>query len=298
MSPDSVSGSAKSPYPHQKGAKHGKIKDLDAKVRSKRDLISSHSKSLEIKSKEKEKGKSSEEDLTDDLLNYMLQSYFSDNQDEGFPSSVLQNPTIPFNQHSLFIRLHPNLNKIELKYKGLCEIICNKILMDDLLDKGEERDFLKDEITADSLDQDRITKSHILKVYPLFKKMLTFLCGVYPDNFFSNKEHKKLLNKNKNINRTLLFKKLESLETGAILKFAIFKKTKKSFSGHSMLIKKTEDNKFIFFDPDHGEFRGLTQEDLAEKIDWLVKASKSSNLLFTRGDIFLKRLKERKITSD
>ncbi len=108
------------------------------------------------------------------------------NIDENFNIET----TVEFNQSDIIHggqQLPEKLIKINLKFNGLCELICNKILMDDLLGKGE-RDFLKKKINVDELNKESIVKSHLLNVYSFFSRMVAFIFGIYPDNIFSIKK--------------------------------------------------------------------------------------------------------------
>lgn len=189
--------------------------------------------------------------------------------------------------------LPEGLNEINLKFDGLCELICNKILINDLLGKGNE-DFLKKNINIKELNQESILKSHLLNVYSFFNKMTAFLFGIYPDNIFSTKEQWKLV-KEKEVNEVILSKGLEKIEPGTTLKLEIFKRDKTSFSGHSLLIKKTDTDKFIFFDPNSGEHRELSLKELRKKINEQLTEFDGTDIFITKGDSFIKRLRDKNI---
>ena len=205
--------------------------------------------------------------------------------------------TVEFNQinivNDIIKRGRPapvKLIEIILKYEGLCELICNKILLDDLLGKGEGVFFNK-KITVDELNKQSIIKSHLLTVFTFFSKMLAFIFGIYPDNIFSKKNQWKLVNKNK-VNKDILFDGLKKIEVGTTLKLEVFKKTFFSFYGHSLLVKKTNKNEFTFFDPNTGEHRGLSQEELALKINDQLAQWGGTDIFILRGDHYIKRLKD------
>jgi hypothetical protein len=49
----------------------------------------------------------------------------------------------------------------KVRFNGFCELICNQILLEDLLGKKEaDQNFHKEKITSKTLSDDRITKSH------------------------------------------------------------------------------------------------------------------------------------------
>ena len=108
---------------------------------------------------------------------------------------------IPFNQSDLTTRLDPNKHKtllgIKKKFNGLCELICNRILVDNSLGKGKNQNSIKDRVTVERLNENKITKSHLLNVYSIFRKVIAFLFRIYPDNVFSCFDHNGSVTKNK-----------------------------------------------------------------------------------------------------
>ena len=204
--------------------------------------------------------------------------------------------TVEFNQSNIIYGGQPlpeKLIKINLEFNGLCELICNKILLDDLLGKGEG-DFLKKKINVDELNKESIVKSHLLNVYSFFSRMVVFIFGIYPDNIFSIKNQWNLVNKNE-VNKDILFNGLKEIELGTTLKLEVFKKTSTSFYGHSLLVKKTNENAFTFFDPNTGEHRGLSQEGLALKINDQLAQWGGTDIFISRGDNYIKRLRDKNI---
>jgi hypothetical protein len=203
--------------------------------------------------------------------------------------------TVQFNQNDIIScpELPEKLIEINLKFNGLCELICNKILIDDLLGRGN-KDFLKKEITTDALNKESILKSHLLDVYSVFNRMLAFLFCIYPDNIFSIKNQWNLV-KQCNVNEGILLKGLGTVESGTTLKLEVFKRTKTSFSGHSLLVKKINADEFIFFDPNTGEHRGLSKKKLVQKINDQLTQWGGTDIFFSKGDSYKKRLQEKKI---
>lgn len=229
---------------------------------------------------------------------------------------VQNNDHIPFNQAPLIGRLdsvmHKTLKRIEKKHQGLCEIICNYVLKNNLLGTGDEENYLINEIKVDNLNQGNIKKSHILNVYGIFRKAIAFLFGIYPDNIFSFRAQRKLIEKKtvteeqyvnngngltkanitciKNcVNRTLLQNKFHALADNETLKLETIEKTWFSFGGHATLIKKISADNYIFFDPNVGETRNLNFNNLCDKIDDQLDKW-GSDLFFTRGEDYKKRM--------
>lgn len=189
------------------------------------------------------------------------------------------------------------------KWKGLCELICNKILIDDLLgqaDADANPGFFYEKITLDELNQPDVYKTHLMSVSSLSEKLGAYL-NILPDNLFSVSEQLRLVKETKNfyeggtrsyktscINRELLEMKLSTIEDNTTLKMFVFKKFPILY-GHSLLIKKVAENHFIFFDPNRGETRGLSLEELSKQIDAQISAY-GKNIYLTRGDDFLNKL--------
>lgn len=225
-----------------------------------------------------------------DLLAKLSLSFKDDGTIEGF---------VPFNQADIInSQLPDNLKGMVFRFQGLCELICNKVLMDSLLGKEGVTNQLKQKITPEELNKDPVAKSHLLDVYSVFYKMAAFLFGVYPDNIFSVLDQWKLVEDTggeKKVNKELLTEGLKHLDNGTTLKLEVFCKDKSSFTGHSLLVKKVNDNEFIFFDPNSGEHRGLSSDELANKIDEQLKQWNGTDLFFTKSEAYLKRLKNKKI---
>lgn len=203
--------------------------------------------------------------------------------------------TVKFSQSEMIFdqKIPKELNKIDLKFNGLCELVCNKILIDDLLNKGNG-DFLKEKITITELNKDEILKSHILNVYSVSQRISAFMFSIYPDNIFSKRKQWKLVKKNR-VNQNILFSGLEKIESGTTLKLEIFKKTSTSFSGHSSLIKKNDENEFTFFDPDTGEHRRLSQYGVMQKINEQLSRWSGTDIFISKGDSYIKKLKDKNI---
>lgn len=207
---------------------------------------------------------------------------------------------IPFNQeNNLLNKLDsnfPTLQNFHRKYDGLCELVCNRVLIDDLLGKADESNFLQINVDLEKINDQKIKHSHILNVYSIFRRALAYLFGIYPDNIFSCFDQWKLVNRDTTdnkirvVNRTILSQGLESIEDGEILKLEVFKKKGLNLHGHSLLIKKISRSKYIFFDPNNGEHRNLSITKLSDKIDQQLSQWEATDLLIMRGKVYLKRL--------
>lgn len=226
---------------------------------------------------------------------YQEDKVFKAGKDKVEPLTV-----IPFNQSSdLISKLkwdkHETLLKINSKFGGLCDVVCNRILIDDQLNR--EENSIKKCVTVERMNEEKIKKSHILNVYSIFRKAMALLFGIYPDNIFSCFKQWKLVNKDPSayrsiysVNRKILGKGLENIVEGETLKLEVFDKR---LSGHSMLIKKMPNNKYIFFDPNSGEHRDLSFSQLSDSIDEQLKLNNGTDIFLMKGQTFLKRLKNK-----
>ncbi len=203
---------------------------------------------------------------------------------------------IPFSQSNDVIRyLHPQqdyiISNINRQYNGLCEIICNLVLVKDFLGKGSRSHYLRNRITIKKLNNDTIKKSHIMVIYSFFHKISAYLFGIYPDNIFFYVDQWHLVKKGA-VNRQILQQGLSNIPKKETLKLEVFGRSCLNLQGHSLLIKKTSTNSFIFFDPNTGEHRNLSFVELSNKIDWLLTAFQASDICLIRGNDYLNRLRE------
>lgn len=234
-----------------------------------------------------------------------------------------ENGFIEFSQNIILGQVTSGkLNNIKIKYNGLCEIICNYILLEDLLGKkyplplqddvnvnwlntqpGFEQLGIKfkdntsfvmnynnkygDKITLENLS--KVEDTHILSVTNFFTRLIAVLFSIYPCNLFSNSpfakspfSYIKLPNgfTQTRVDKLMLSERLNQLEVGFYVKFFAFKKIGLSLNGHSMLIKKINDNKYSFFDPNHGEYLNLNIDELAEKINKSTEEQLANQMVF------------------
>jgi hypothetical protein len=232
--------------------------------------------------------------------------------------------TISFNQSGLIEvverqpDLYSTLNRINLRENGLCEIICNFVLMNDLMGKNESN--LQDDhfdlesfghirmlpdkkfaslarpealgniykkISADQLNKPDVKYSHILDNTSVFKKLLAFAFNVFPFNILNRSDQRSIMSKSKKVNKDTLSRNLDSLETGTYLKFEIFQKEGLRFTGHSCLIKKIGDNKYSFFDSNHGESSNLNIDQLIVKMEKSILEMRGTNIALLDAKQFL-----------
>lgn len=193
------------------------------------------------------------------------------------------------------------LKKFVMRFNGLCDLICNKILIEGLMEFGDAEGFihLKESITKESLNNPVLLSSHILDIYSLREKLAAFFFGKYADSIFCYRDQKGLVTKNakgeKVVNVSVLQKGLKNIENGSMLKVEFIRKTMFSFAGHSVLIKKIDDNNFVLFDPDKGLYRPVPVEGLDDIFNKLLAQCKASEIHMVKGSTFLERLRQKKI---
>jgi len=202
---------------------------------------------------------------------------------------------VPFSQDRLLRKLnhtkHKQLIEAAQNYKGLCELICNRVLIDNLMTKGNNPELLKTKITISKINKQQILTSHILLIYSIFHMIIAFLFGIYPDNLFSCFDQWNLVNKStKTVNRELLKKEVKIIAEEETIKLHVFHRNWTQFEGHSLLIKKMPGDKYAIFDPNTGEDRRLSFPQLCDRIDQQLKSLVGTNLFFMKGETFLKRI--------
>lgn len=191
------------------------------------------------------------------------------------------------------------LEKLNIRFGGLCEIMCNQILKDDLLGKGKAKsNYLHENVQLKKITKDNIHKSHMLEVYSFIRRIIAVLFGYYPDNIFSYRNQRKLVQKSgqtTHVNREILKNGLKTIDEGETLKLEVFSQHGFNLEGHSLLVKKTTEDDYIFFDPNFGEYRNLSIEGLGNKIDKAFETYNGTNILLMRGKDYLQRLQNEKI---
>ncbi len=200
----------------------------------------------------------------------------------------------PIELMSSGIENHDTLSSFVLRFNGLCELVSNCVIANDLMGSKNNtfrnklaqlgkydvellpgdrtmklilktltnvKSSYQEVITLDRLDS--YTKTHILDVTSCFQSMLSYVFGIYPFDLFSYGDKVQI---GKTVNQPLLKRKLDLLDDGTYIKFQAFKKTYFGFQGHSMVIKKTGDL-FSFFDPNGGETFDLDLNGLCHQIN-------------------------------
>lgn len=218
------------------------------------------------------------------------------------------------------------LHELILRFNGLCELITNYVIMEDLMGKPVDKaafsnlnrfyslkeykkeDFdmrscvegvieliniseqkknqFQQKITLFNMNQPRVKQCHIMDVTNFFQKVLAYLFDIYPFNIFSFHEKPQI---DKQVNQALLQEKLNGLEDGFYIKFIVFQKGFLSMEGHSMLIKKTGET-YAFFDPNVGEEQSLDIDALCNKINASMLSYKGSKMVFLDGKQFIQEL--------
>lgn len=250
-------------------------------------------------------------------LNNQIRSNKTNNYPDFFPraeESAQISSRREFNQGDIINQLHgldmQTLMNFDRRFGGLCELVCNFVFIEDLLGKStslqpnqlsvsqiNKRDiqinYLKYKITPNKINQSQVKKSHILDVVGFFSKIIALLLDIYPCSIMSFKEQIKLITNNNNgdkvINTDIFKDKLNSIRQGTYLKFEVFNKSFSSFSGHSMLIKKTGKNEYSFFDPNDGEKLKVDIDKLEVLVNEGIKNYNGTNVAFIDAKDFKKK---------
>jgi len=201
----------------------------------------------------------------------------------------------PFKQSRLISRLdaekYPVLANILKITPGLCEYICNQIIL-------KNRDLLRNSkadltqyITEATLSEKEIIQSYTQDLHSLFGIPLlqcSVLSQIYPDNLFSWRDQRKLLAQGI-LNEEILKKGLSSVVVGEIVKLCIIP-GKYGQGGHTVLIEKMTNNKYIFFDPSRGTYRKLSFDRLTAHITVYINICYAADVYFTKGSDFANRV--------
>ena len=164
---------------------------------------------------------------------------------------------IPYTQKFLLLKVSEGSNsKLKMlikKYDGLCEVICNYVLLNDLIDIGknittEEFDTM---ITEETISKSPAVQMHIAENNSLIKMAFYHITSYYPGNLLDISNQKKLNNKVENkFNADIINKALGLIENGQYVK--LIGLLPGFNQAHVMLIKKTDKDIFYFFDPNRG----------------------------------------------
>jgi hypothetical protein len=197
---------------------------------------------------------------------------------------------------------HKKLINLNRKYGGLCEIISNFVIANDLLGRKEAStvdvkkfifsnspNILQMRIKLDGISEDKIKKSHIVETSNIFAKLASVIFNLNPHSIIPASKDILLNSKDsgREINRQLLEMQLDKLSVDDYIKFQVFRQKGLNFSGHSMVIKKTGEGVYSFFNPDEGEYQNLNYKDLCEKINDAIAKSKGDRVAFIDGKKYL-----------
>lgn len=235
-----------------------------------------------------------------------------------FEAAKTENNLIDFNQKHLvtserFQQNYPNLDSCVQRYGGLCELICNDVIINDRLGRGRIYYFwgqstkdsinnLKKDITLEQLNTNAIINSHICDIFTssisgIFSFFMAFAFNLFPDNIFTWTEQKNLLVRDLTdspgdykINKDILEAGLKRIKKGEYLKVHTFNQSIFSFNAHTTLIKKIDDDNFTFFDPNFGESRKMTLQDIALVINHSLLTLTRPNVYIYKGSDYIKRL--------
>jgi uncharacterized protein YjbI with pentapeptide repeats len=184
---------------------------------------------------------------------------------------------------------YPVLHKTIQKHAGLCELISNYVLLNDLMGRSQsatDQNHYK-LITVDDVNTMRHT--HVLTVSSIFKKMLAYTLNIYPDSLL-NRDEQKILMKNRTVNVKILDKYLSDLPLYEYVKYFSYAKRGLKFTGHTCLVKKTGSDTFSLFDPDQGEYCNLSVGELASLMDVIAWRFNNTAMLLQRTESFKKHL--------
>ncbi|KTD55860.1 ankyrin repeat protein [Legionella santicrucis] len=245
------------------------------------------------------------------VLDFLTQKIISI-YDTKAPGSNPTSPAAPikkyYNQGDFIAKLKEDnnyraLNNARLRFSGLCELICNYIIKEDLMGISSQSESLGDfnRILPQNLNDihllaglyqlntDWVLSSHILDTSSNLAKIKAYLLNQYPYSLFSSSDVSK---DSKQLDATLFTKKLDELEVGCYIKFMVFTKSYGKMEGHSMLIKKNQDNTYSFFDPNKGEQLKLSSSELCLKLNKSLKLYNATHMAFVDGLKYIKSLSQ------
>ncbi len=203
-----------------------------------------------------------------------------------------------FSQSTLVIseiKKFKELRSLNKKYNGLCEIICNYILITEIMNKGNgllNKGSIKTAVTVQSLNCEIILKSHCLNVYSIFERVALFSGRGGSECVFSFAAKSKSFGSPE---FDMLSVKLTAFNVGKIFKVLVYQKFGPMFlRGHSMLLMKSKNNKFVFFNPNAGLYWTLSPDGLRNLL--ISCCFGYSNLLVLDGDRYFLKLISRNLS--
>ncbi|STY29508.1 Gala protein type 1, 3 or 4 [Legionella wadsworthii] len=242
------------------------------------------------------------------VLDLLTQKIIS--KHEKIENNILSQPGVKkkkyYNQDDFLSKLFGDTHYQSLSIKrdqfsGLCELICNYIIKEDLMGYSAQDTSLERNISGMpknlneiqfmaglyQLNSDWVLNSHILDTSSTTDKLKAYLFNQYPYTLFSSSDVSK---DGKQLDYTLLKDQLDALEKGCYVKFIAFAKSLGKMEGHSMLIKKNPDNTYSFFDPNKGEYLLLNPQELCSKLNKALRLNNATHMAFLDGVQYIKKL--------
>lgn len=197
---------------------------------------------------------------------------------------------LPFDQRALIEKIaqekekYPLLYSVSQQFNGLCELLCNAMLLKKFLGLGdpENKTWLTTTLTLSILDDPSIRNSHCVYVYS--KEIQQDL--PFPHSIYSPEEEIRLLT-NLGIDFSLWKTGLHRLNISEVLKCGVYRWVGGQLRGHTFLIQRMEDDKYLLFDPSSGEWRGLSCEGIYKKVEEIRKKHSASKMHCARSALFL-----------
>lgn len=211
---------------------------------------------------------------------------------------------IPFNQSYHYLAAdatdHKKIIQVWKKYSGLCEILCNKLLIHGDLENIETKKDLKKLLCLNGLVRDNFTQTHILENISWTELAKAFLHRRYPMNLLTDEEQKMICSPSEekeksSLNQEILQRKLRLLSDGTLVKILFVTKGMFSFSGHSVLLKKESDLTFHYFEPNLGLYKGLDISTIADKISSDFGSGNFTDLVLIDGLAYKQHLSSKQI---
>jgi hypothetical protein len=168
-------------------------------------------------------------------------------------------------------------------YHKLGDIICNQITQENLLsDQSKLEQYTAENNTNELVYFAKTDKN---KTEGLFQMILHILFRYSPDSPLSWSDQQKL--NNPTTKKDTINKCLSKMKDGDYYKFCTITKNSEGIitGGQSMLLYKSSDNKFTFFNPDYGATFDLSQQEILTKLHGL----KSHEIAIMDNKRFLSR---------
>jgi hypothetical protein len=217
---------------------------------------------------------------------------------------------IPFDQSEMIKKLdkdqHKELLSINERYGGLCDLICNLVIMTGLFDKpigqldnrGRPiKGQLSEYINAELLNQESVRNSHLLMISSTYEKAMAFLFKKFTNNIFSDDEQARLVSTSSEgscINSKLFNEGLNRLAVGQVFKIEVFRRTPFGFCGHSLVAKREPDDfkrvRFSYFDPNAGMLKQVSSKNLRDLLNDQLEIWNANDVYITPAETLLERM--------